>query len=95
MQKSDHAMDKSTHDDVPDSVLITPTAPIANHTHGGRAKCLQRLVRLDLPVPTTVALSFEAVHAIANGGMPDLAAIVGCFAPDALLCVRPDRKSVV
>ncbi len=92
MQKSDHAMDKSTHDDVPDSVLITPTAPIANHTHGGRAKCLQRLVRLDLPVPTTVALSFEAVHAIANGGMPDLAAIVGCFAPDALLCVRPSSE---
>ena len=41
----------------PDTTLVTQTAPIATATHGGRAKCLQRLVRLDLPVPRTVALS--------------------------------------
>ncbi|MEL7091032.1 MAG: hypothetical protein AAFN94_04785 [Pseudomonadota bacterium] len=40
----------------PDTTLVTAKAPIADTTHGGRAKCLQRLVRLDLPVPTTVAL---------------------------------------
>jgi pyruvate,orthophosphate dikinase len=39
-------------------------------THGGRAKCLQRLVRLDLPVPRTVALPFETVHGIAGGDCP-------------------------
>ncbi|WP_317960492.1 putative PEP-binding protein [Phaeobacter inhibens] len=81
-----------THDETPDSVLITPVAPIANHTHGGRAKCLQRLVRLDLPVPRTVALSFQAVHGIAQGEMPDMASIVEAFPADALLCVRPSSQ---
>ncbi|WP_282052343.1 putative PEP-binding protein [Phaeobacter inhibens] len=81
-----------THDEMPDSVLITPVAPIANHTHGGRAKCLQRLVRLDLPVPRTVALSFQAVHGIAQGEMPDMASIVEAFPADALLCVRPSSQ---
>ncbi|KXF89911.1 putative PEP-binding protein [Phaeobacter inhibens] len=81
-----------THDETPDSVLITPVAPIANHTHGGRAKCLQRLVRLDLPVPRTVALSFRAVHGIAQGEMPDMASIVEAFPADALLCVRPSSQ---
>ena len=38
-------------------VEITPTAPVTAATHGWRAKCLQRLVRLELPVPQTVALS--------------------------------------
>ncbi len=31
--------------------LITPTARISTPTHGGRAKCLQRLVRLDFKMP--------------------------------------------
>ncbi len=73
----------------PHTTLITPDAPVAATTHGGRAKCLQRLVRLELPVPRTVALSFEAVHRLAEGDMPDLAAIVDQFRPDTLLCVRP------
>ena len=76
----------------PHATLITPTAPIATDTHGGRAKCLQRLVRLDLPVPRTVALSFDAVHRIAAGQMPDIAAIVDQFAPETLLCVRPSSE---
>lgn len=76
----------------PDTTLVTQTAPIATHTHGGRAKCLQRLVRLDLPVPPTVALSFSAVHEIAQGEMPDITAILAQFPEDALLCVRPSSE---
>ncbi|QJF52022.1 putative PEP-binding protein [Roseobacter ponti] len=76
----------------PNTTLVTPAAPIANHTHGGRAKCLQRLVRLDLPVPRTVALSFDAVQRIARGEMPDIQAIVSQFPADALLCVRPSSE---
>jgi len=46
--------------------LITSTAKISTSTHGGRAKCLQRLVRLDLPVPKTVALSFDLIKEIVS-----------------------------
>ena len=76
----------------PNTTLVTPKAPIANNTHGGRAKCLQRLVRLDLPVPRTVALSFDAVQRIAQGELPDIAAIVSQFEDGALLCVRPSSE---
>ncbi|WP_371832346.1 pyruvate, phosphate dikinase [Rhodalgimonas zhirmunskyi] len=62
------------------------------NTHGGRAKCLQRLVRLDLPVPTTVALSFDAVHRIAAGDLPDMQALLAPFDEDALVCVRPSSE---
>ena len=71
---------------------IRPVAPIATPTHGGRAKCLQRLVRLDLPVPCTVALSFQTVHRIAHGTMPDIAGILRHFDGDMLLCVRPSSE---
>ena len=60
--------------------------------HGGRAKCLQRLVRLDMPVPTTVALSFAAVYDIAIGVMPDMVAILAPFGPAPLLSVRPSSQ---
>ena len=72
--------------------LITPTAAMSASVHGGRAKCLQRLVRLDMPVPTTVALSFGAVHDIAKGRMPDLDAILAPFGPCPLLSVRPSSQ---
>lgn len=72
--------------------LITPDAPMATVTHGGRAKCLQRLTRLDLPVPKTVALSFEAVHNIAAGDMPDIVRLMSPFDPGQLLCVRPSSE---
>ncbi|EBA18590.1 pyruvate phosphate dikinase [Roseobacter sp. SK209-2-6] len=78
--------------DTPFAILITPTAPIATASHGGRAKCLQRLVRLELPVPCTVALSFAAVQNIAAGDLPDIPAILGEFHEDALLCVRPSSE---
>ncbi|QTN37425.1 pyruvate, phosphate dikinase [Cognatishimia activa] len=61
-------------------------------THGGRAKCLQRLVRMEMPVPTTVALSFEAVHNIAAGDMPDLARLISPFEEGQILCVRPSSQ---
>ncbi len=76
----------------PHTTLVTPTAPIATDTHGGRAKCLQRLSRLDLPVPPTVALSFTAVKAIAQGEMPDIDRIVSQFPADEPLCVRPSSE---
>ena len=78
--------------DNPDVTLITPTSPMATPTHGGRAKCLQRLVRLDLPVPRTVSLSFDAVHQIASGYLPDVSGILTEFDANALLCVRPSSE---
>ncbi|WGW03352.1 putative PEP-binding protein [Tropicibacter oceani] len=87
-----HAAPQQPAADNPDVTVITATSPMATPSHGGRAKCLQRLVRLDLPVPPTVALSFKAVHAIAAGEMPDVAAIVASFPDGALLCVRPSSE---
>lgn len=72
--------------------LITPTAAMAPDVHGGRAKCLQRLVRLDMPVPLTVALSFKAVHDIAIGQMPDMDALIAPFGENPLLSVRPSSQ---
>ena len=72
--------------------LITPTATISTRVHGGRAKCLQRLIRLDLPVPTTVALSFDTVHQIAAGRMPEMGAILKAFGDCPLVSVRPSSE---
>ncbi|MEL7116265.1 MAG: pyruvate, phosphate dikinase [Pseudomonadota bacterium] len=72
--------------------LITPTASISTSSHGGRAKCLQRLIRLKMPVPTTVALSFETVSQIAAGHIPDMGAILTAFDPDPMLSVRPSSE---
>lgn len=69
--------------------LITPGADIATLRHGGRAKCLQRLLRLEMPVPPTAALDFAAVHAISMGQMPDIAAMLAGLGADALVSVRP------
>ncbi|MEL6452515.1 MAG: putative PEP-binding protein [Pseudomonadota bacterium] len=87
-----HKRDSAAVQNNPNTTLVTPTAPITTATHGGRAKCLQRLTRLDLPVPPTVALSFGAVHSIASGHLPDIDAILGQFPQDALLCVRPSSE---
>ncbi|NBD28696.1 MAG: pyruvate, phosphate dikinase [Alphaproteobacteria bacterium] len=72
-----------------DMCVITRTAPMAAEVHGGRAKCLQRLVRLDFPVPKTVALSFDAVRRIAAGDPPHAGAILREFSTLPLLSVRP------
>ena len=76
-----------------DYELITPSARIATATHGGRAKCLQRLLRLELPVPKTVAISFAGVHSIAAGNFGDLPEILNNFNKNDLLCVRPSSES--
>ncbi len=72
--------------------LITPSAAIDAVRHGGRAKCLQRLIRLEMPVPPTVALDFEAVHGISAGHMPDLTAMLTLLGDEALISVRPSSQ---
>ncbi len=68
---------------------VTATSNIRARAHGGRAKCLQRLVRLGLPVPRTEALDVDLVRRIGQGHGPDAGAILGRFGPDALVSVRP------
>ena len=80
-----------TFDDV---TLITTTAAMSPAVHGNRAKCLQRLIRLEMPVPTTVALSFDSVIQIAKGNMPDMAQVIAPFGDDPLLSVRPSSQSL-
>lgn len=53
--------------DITDVIEITPSARIETDRHGWRAKCLQRLVRMGLPVPRSVAISSDAVQDIAKG----------------------------
>ncbi|RRH77381.1 putative PEP-binding protein [Falsigemmobacter faecalis] len=77
----------------PDHAVITPTEAIQAGTHGWRAKCLQRLIRLDLPVPRTVALPFTAVRAIASGQPAPAATILQAFEPGVLLSVRPSPQN--
>ncbi|MEM1430502.1 MAG: putative PEP-binding protein [Pseudomonadota bacterium] len=72
-----------------DFTLITPEASMSAAAHGGRAKCLQRLVRLGAPVPRTVALSFDEVHRIAQGHRPDTGRLVAAFGRTPLVSVRP------
>ncbi len=80
------------HVEIPDFTEITATSPVSVEQHGGRAKCLQRLIRLDFPVPQTVALSFPAVRGIATGQMPDLAGLLALFGPAPLVSVRPSSQ---
>jgi pyruvate,orthophosphate dikinase len=71
---------------------ITQSAPITVTAHGGRAKCLQRLVRLGLPVPQTVAISFDTVHRIAGGHRLDMEALLSVFGDAPLVSVRPSSE---
>ena len=80
-------------DILPDFVEITPSARISTAAHGWRAKCLQRLVRLNLPVPETVALPSNAVRAIATGHLVDVGAILGHFGAEPLVSVRPSPEN--
>lgn len=80
-----------------DAVLITPSAGIERAHHGWRAKCLQRLVRMDLPVPRSHAISSDCVQRIAAGHPPEkamLSRLLGEADPMAsaacgLISVRP------
>jgi pyruvate, orthophosphate dikinase len=74
---------------IPDFAEITPTATITPADHGWRAKCLQRLVRLNLPVPATVALPAYTVRQIAAGQIIDARGILRHFGADPLISVRP------
>ncbi len=73
---------------IPDFVQITSAAAITTTDHGWKAKCLQRLLRLDLPVPQSVALPTATVRAIATGNPVDAASILAGFGPDPLVSVR-------
>jgi pyruvate,orthophosphate dikinase len=81
------------HEPILDFVEVTPTAPLSAASHGWRAKCLQRLVRLDLPVPRTVALPFRTVRAIAQGALVDCEAILDIFGAAPLVSVRPSPEN--
>lgn len=61
--------------------------------YGWRAKCLQRLIRLDLPVPTTVALTADTIRSLAHGVPVDTGAILGHFGADPLVSVRPSPEN--
>jgi pyruvate, orthophosphate dikinase len=81
------------HDPQPEFTLVTPVAQIRLATHGWRAKCLQRLVRLDLPVPQTVALPAASVKSIAQGHRIDAAGILAHFGDAPLISVRPSPEN--
>ncbi|SDE12407.1 pyruvate, orthophosphate dikinase [Paracoccus isoporae] len=73
-----------------DIVEIAADAKVSVEAHGWRAKCLQRLVRMELPVPRSFAIAAEAVRAMAQGVMPDADALGALFANgDGLVIVRP------
>ena len=74
-------------------VLISNTTPMTSAAYGGRAKCAQRLIRLEMPIPTTVALSFLAVHDIAMGNAIDPSLVLPHFDQSPLLSVRPSSGS--
>ena len=77
-----------------DFIEITPAAAsVATNRHGWRAKCLQRLVRLGLPVPQTVALPFATVRAIAAGQALDCPSVLSHFGVGALISVRPSPEN--
>lgn len=80
------------HVDLEQFVVIDETVPLSAETHGGRAKCLQRLVRLNLPVPLTVSLPFTTVRAIATGMQVDTKAILKNFGERPLVSVRPSSE---
>lgn len=81
------------HDLLTDFTVVTPGASISREAHGWRAKCLQRLIRIDLPVPLTVALPAATVRAIAAGQMADTRAILQHFGPEPLISVRPSPEN--
>ncbi|MEO6298517.1 MAG: pyruvate, phosphate dikinase, partial [Paracoccaceae bacterium] len=80
-------------DPINDFVVVTPEAQISPGVHGWRAKCLQRLIRMALPVPLTVALPATMVRATATGAHIDVRAILANFGPNPLISVRPSPEN--
>jgi pyruvate, orthophosphate dikinase len=81
------------HDPQPEFTLVTPTALIKTPTHGWRAKCLQRLIRLDMPVPQTVSLPAATVRSMALGHKVDAVGILAYFGDTPLISVRPSPEN--
>jgi pyruvate,orthophosphate dikinase len=81
------------HTDFAEFTQITPSASVDVARHGWRAKCLQRLIRLDLPVPQTVALPCDTVRAIAAGQMIDTEKLMALFGAAPLVSVRPSPEN--
>ena len=77
----------------PNFELISSEANISGNLHGARAKCLQRLIRLGLPIPKSVALSIPFVNAIASGEHIDLNGIVSNFDINPIISVRSSPLS--
>jgi pyruvate,orthophosphate dikinase len=73
-------------------VELTKTAQVSDKSHGARAKCLQRLLRLDLPVPRTAALPASTVRALAHGETFDLAPLMAIFGSAPLVSIRPSPE---
>ena len=71
------------------ALQITPSAPISRELHGWRAKCLQRLVRMQLPVPRSFAIPADTVRMIAQGRRIQPDALLDIFAGSGLVSVRP------
>jgi pyruvate,orthophosphate dikinase len=78
---------------IPEFTVVSPAAEIRPALHGWRAKCLQRLVRLDMPVPTTVALPAQTVRTIAAGHPFDSRAILAHFGEAPLVSIRPSPEN--
>ena len=76
------------HQDLAEHTQITPASGIETARHGWRAKCLQRLIRMELPVPKVVALPVDTVRAIAAGVGLDTRALAAEFGGAPLLAVR-------
>ena len=76
-------------DTIPEYVDITPSAKVATEDHGWRAKCLQRLIRLEMPVPKSVSLPAQTVRAIAAGHGVNAAGVLDSFGDGPLISVRP------
>ena len=69
---------------------ITPTSTVSREVHGWRAKCLQRLIRLELPVPRSWAIDTRSVREIATGRSPDPATLQAMIGEGiGLVGVRP------
>ena len=79
--------------ETPNFELISSEANISGNLHGARAKCLQRLIRLGLPIPKSVALSIPFVNAIASGEHIDLNGIVSNFDINPIISVRSSPLS--
>lgn len=75
---------------LPQTCEITPSAPVARERHGWRSKCLQRLIRMGLPVPRSFAISCETVQQIASGRPLPLEELARIFkGGSGLVSVRP------